>query len=192
MTRRLGLIVTDASPLITLAVADALDCLLKPGLPVLVPDMVYAEVTRDLSRLGATSVVGWVRDRHEAVRIVPTEVFAEFQSLLSVNPRTRSGGRGEQAALEVLGHEIANDAELEAVLLFEDKDVESRAFVRALPPRVSAVSTGDFLRELEAAGLIQSADHILDLAAEAGRNVDRLRAAGETGGPMRSALRDDG
>jgi hypothetical protein len=37
--RRLGLIVTDASPLITLAAADALDCLTMPGVPVLIPDM---------------------------------------------------------------------------------------------------------------------------------------------------------
>jgi hypothetical protein len=36
MTRRLGLIVTDASPLITLAAGDALDCLTMPGVPVII------------------------------------------------------------------------------------------------------------------------------------------------------------
>jgi hypothetical protein len=45
--------------------------------------------------------------------------------------------------------------------------------------RVSLISTGDFLRELEAASLIQSTDHILDQAAERGRNVERRRAAGD-------------
>jgi hypothetical protein len=44
MTARLGLIVTDASPLITLGAAGALDCLLLPGVPVFIPDMVYTEV----------------------------------------------------------------------------------------------------------------------------------------------------
>jgi len=39
MTRRLGPLVTDASPLIRLAAADALECLAMPGLRVLIPDM---------------------------------------------------------------------------------------------------------------------------------------------------------
>ena len=43
--------------------------------------------------------------------------------------------------------------------------------------RVSLISTGDFLRELEAEGLIQSADHILDAATSCGRDVDRQRQA---------------
>ena len=37
MTRRLGLIVTDASPLITLAAGEALECLAMPGAPVTIP-----------------------------------------------------------------------------------------------------------------------------------------------------------
>lgn len=57
MTRRLGLLVTDASPLITLAAAEALDCLTIPGLRVLIPDMVYFEVTQDLAKTGAEDIV---------------------------------------------------------------------------------------------------------------------------------------
>ena len=37
--------------------------------------------------------------------------------------------------------------------------------------RVGLISTGDFLRELEAAGLIQSTDHILDQATAQGRRT---------------------
>ena len=47
--------------------------------------------------------------------------------------------------------------------------------------RVSLISTGDFLRELETAGLIQSTDYILDRAAAQGRNVERQRQAMEDG-----------
>jgi len=43
---------------------------------------------------------------------------------------------------------------------------------------LSLITTGDFLRELETAGLIQSADYILDRAAERGRNVERQRQTG--------------
>ena len=38
-----------------------------------------------------------------------------------------------------------------------------------------ALSTGDLLRELEAAGRIQSADRVLDVAAEKERNVEAQR-----------------
>ena len=175
MTRRLGLIVTDASPLITLAAGDALECLTMPGVAVTIPDMVYAEVTEDLARLGADAVVQWARRHHGQVEIAPTNVFAEFQALRATNPHTRSKGRGEQAALEVLNAAMAEDDDLEAVLVFEDADVRKRRFIRALPERVMALSTGDLLRELEAAGRIQSADHILDLATENERNVQAQR-----------------
>lgn len=175
MTRHLGLIVTDASPLITLAAGEALECLTMPGVTVIIPDMVYAEVTEDLVRLGADDVVQWARKHHGQVEIVPTSVFAEFQALRAVNPRTRSRGRGEQAALEVLNAAVADDSDLEAVLIFEDTDVRKRRFVRALPERVMALSTGDLLRELEAAGRIQSADHVLDVAAQKERNVEAQR-----------------
>ncbi len=175
MTRRLGLIVTDASPLITLGAARGLSCLAMPGAAVFIPDMVYAEVTRDMARLGAEEVVAWIRAHLGQVEIVPTEVYAEFEALLAVNPNTRSRGRGEQAALEVLSYEIAANPELHAMLLFEDNDIRGREFVRVLPERVTALSTGDFLHELERAGRIQSSDRILDDAAERGRNVEAQR-----------------
>jgi hypothetical protein len=175
MTRRLGLIVTDASPLITLAAGEALECLTMPGVTVIIPDMVYAEVTEDLARVGAEDVVHWVRKHRGQVEIAPTEVFADFQALRTANPRARSRGRGEEAALEVLNAAIAETDDVEAVLLFEDGDVRRRRFVRALPERVTSLSTGDLLRELEAAGRIQSADHVLDVAAEKERNVAAQR-----------------
>lgn len=175
MTGSLGLIVTDASPLITLAAGEALECLTMPGVAVIIPDMVYAEVTEDLARLGADDVVDWARRHRAQVQIAPTQVFAEYQALRVTNPRTRSRGRGEQAALEVLAAATADDPDLEAILLFEDADVRRRRFVRALPDRVMALSTGDLLRELEAAGRIQSSDHVLDLAAAKERNIEAQR-----------------
>jgi len=65
------------------------------------------------------------------------------------------------------------------LLLFEDSDIRSRSFVRTLPERVTAISTGDFLRALEVENCIQSADHILDEAASRGRNVEQQRIAGD-------------
>ena len=61
--------------------------------------------------------------------------------------------------------------------MFEDSDIQRRRAI--VDQRVSLISTEDFLRELEAAGLIQSTDCILDQAAARGRNVERQRLAGE-------------
>lgn len=175
MTRRLGLIITDASPLITLAAGEALECLTMPGVPVIIPDMVYFEVTQDFAKLGSEEIVEWARRHRGQVEIVPTTTFAEFQTLRAINPRTRSRGRGERAALELLNAAIAEDPQLEAILFFEDSDIRRRQFVRGLPERVTALSTGDLLHELEAAGRIQSSDHILDLATTKERNVETQR-----------------
>lgn len=175
MTKHLGLIVTDASPLLTLGAANALSCLVMPNVPVFVPYIVYAEVARDMTKLGAKEVVDWIRAHRGQVEIVPTEVYAEFEALQAINPNIRSRGRGEQAALEVLAYEVAADPDLQAILLFEDSDIRRREFVRVLPERVTALSTGELLHELEAAGRIQSTDQILNEAAARGRNVEKQR-----------------
>ena len=163
--------------MITLAVADALNCLTLPESRVVIPDMIYFEVTQDIVRAGAEDIVGWARNHRNLVEIAPTTVFAEFQALRSIDARTRSRGRGELSALEVLRDETDADDSLEAILLYEDADIRSRRFKGAMPERVAAVSTGDFLRALEKAGLIQSADHVLDAAAAKGRNIDSQRRA---------------
>ena len=175
MNAEFGLLVTDSSPLITLAAADALSCLTRLGLPIIIPDMVFVEVTQDVARLGASQIVDWVREAGADVRIAPTRIYSEFEALRMLDPKTRSRGRGEQAALEILNAELARLPETHAFLLFEDSDVGKRSFVRALPENVAAISTGDLLRELEFAGLIQSADHIIDAALAANRNVERQR-----------------
>jgi hypothetical protein len=103
--------------------------------------------------------------------------------------KIRSRDRGERAAVEVLDSEIARDPTLQALLLFEDSDIRSRSFVRTLPERVAAISTGDFLRALEAENRIQSADHILDEATARGRNIEQQRIANDDAA-ARTALRE--
>ncbi|HLJ71918.1 MAG TPA: hypothetical protein VKU03_11420 [Roseiarcus sp.] len=174
MTKPFSLIVTDTSPLLTLALADALDALLRPGLAVTIPDAVYIEATRVHGAPGAEQIVEWINAHLDMVRIIPTDIGIDQQRRLEEGRPMR--GLGEQAAIEALDRFLRSDAEAEALLLFEDSDVQKRrAIVEA---RVSLISTGDFLRELEAARLIQSADFILDQAAARGRNVERQRQAG--------------
>ena len=175
MSRPFSLIVTDTSPLFTLVLADALDVLLRPGLPVRIPDAVYIEATRVHGAPGAEQIVAWINSHLDAVRIVPTDTGIDQQRRLEEGRSIR--GLGEQAAIEALERFLGSDPTAEALLLFEDTDIERRRAV--VDERVSLISTGDFLRELEAAQLIQSTDHILDQAAAQGRNVERQRRASE-------------
>ena len=109
---------------------------------------------------------------------MPTETGVDQQRRLEEGRPVR--GLGEQAALEVLDRLLAGSGDVSAVLLFEDTDLLRRRVI--VDERVTLVSTGDFLRGLEAAHLIQSSDHILDEAARAGRNIDRQRARPDEGG----------
>jgi len=174
VNRAFSLIVTDTSPLITLALAGSLDALLRPGLPLSIPDAVYVEATRIRAAAGAGEIVEWMNAHLDQVRIVPTEVGIDQQRRLEESRPTRA--LGEQAALEVLERFLAGNPTAEALLLFEDSDIAKRQAI--IDERVSLITTGDFLRELETAGLIQSADYILDRAAERGRNVERQRQTG--------------
>jgi hypothetical protein len=175
VSRPFSLIVTDTSPLFTLVLAGSLDVLLRPGLAVRIPDAVYIEATRVHGAPGAGQIVEWLNLHLDTVLIVPTDIGIDQQRRLEEGRSIR--GLGEQAAIETLDRFLRVDATSEALLLFEDTDIEKRRAV--VDQRVSLISTGDYLRELEAAGLIQSADHILDQAAAQGRNVERQRRAGE-------------
>ena len=185
MSKPFSLIVTDTSPLFTLVLADALDVLLRPGLAISIPDAVYIEATRVHGAPGADQIVAWINDHLDAVRIVPTDIGIDQQRRLEEGRSIR--GLGEQAAIETLERFLRSDPTAEALLLFEDSDVQKRRAV--VDERVSLISTGEFLRELEAAGLIQSTDYILDQAAARGRNVAKQREAAEDG-TTRERLRE--
>jgi len=165
------LIVTDTSPLITLAVANELDVLLRVGVPIEIPDAVYIEATRVRTAPGANQIGAWINDHSDLVRIVPTQTGVDQQRRIEEGRPIR--GMGEQAAIEALDIFLAKNPDAQALLLFEDTDIAKRRAV--VDERVSLISTGDFLRELQAAHLIQSAEHILDEAARAGRNIEKQR-----------------
>jgi hypothetical protein len=159
-----SLIVTDTSPLFTLVFAGSLDVLLRPGLPVRIPDAVYIEATRVHGAPGADEIVEWINAHLDKVTIVPTDIGIDQQRRVEEGRSIR--GLGEQAAIEALERFLQTDPTAEALLLFEDTDVEKRRAI--VDQRVGVISTGDFLRELESAGLIQSTDYILDQAAARG------------------------
>lgn len=161
------LIVTDVPPLITLAAAQALDYLLYPALPVIIPDAVFYEATRQLDKLGAQEIIDWHRGHMDAVRVEPTEVLKnEFERL------ARQGGRmtrdlGERAAVETIrSYPLAEDER--AILLSDDRDVDRVVVID--PQKIILLTTWDYLCQLEEARRIQSADAVFEAAHEKGRH----------------------
>ncbi|MBF0462309.1 MAG: hypothetical protein HQL87_13050 [Magnetococcales bacterium] len=168
------LLVTDTGPLITLAVADSLACLLYPAVPVHIPDAVLYEATVKSGSLGAENIVLWMQEHPDAVRPIVTQTYVNFQTLRSHNPLHRERDLGERAALEAIRYGIPLASEERAVLLTED---DRAATVLVLPDdrqRLITMTTFDFLTGLELAGRIQSAEAIYRLAADAGRNAARI------------------
>jgi predicted nucleic acid-binding protein len=172
---RISLIVTDASPLITLAVADALGTLLMPEVKVIIPDMVNFEVTRHINMPGSRELLDWIgAHQFSEVFVGSTESFYEFTILHELNPSIKTKNRGEQAAAEILERELNNGVDA-AILLFEDSDIKKANFLIRLPDNVLIMSTSTFLDGLQQRNLIASADEILQKAVNIrGENILKL------------------
>ncbi len=168
MALEIALFVVDAPPLITLAAAQALDYLLLPNLPVIIPDAVFHEATSAAGKLGAFEILDWYRAHTNQVRIEPTEIFDQEMLLHEVLPgRKRPRDLGERAALEVVRtYKLDDDAR--ALLLSDDRDAERLLAIE--PHKAILLTTWDYLRQLESAGRIQSADEVLESVRRAGRN----------------------
>jgi hypothetical protein len=162
------ILITDTSSLITLAVADSLDYLAIGGIPIIIPDVVYYEATFDIEKLGAASIIDWTQKNPHVVQIMPTRIFADLIARIE-NGEPRQRNLGEKAALE-----IANDSTLlsdgsQAFIVTEDDAVLNGGFIHSnRKKRIVVISTYDFLTALEAEQLINSADAVYMLAADAG------------------------
>lgn len=168
MPLEITLIVADVPPLITLAAARRLDYLLYPGLPVIIPDAVFYEATRQIDKLGAQEILDWHHAHDRSVRVEPTEVFKnELVRLAMVGGRLERD-LGERAAIEVIRDQPLADNQ-RAILLSDDRDVARIVVID--PSRVVLLTTFDFLRQLEASRRIQSAEEVIRSANAAGRQV---------------------
>jgi hypothetical protein len=188
MRPRLSIFVVDTGPLITLAVAEALDTLLHVNVSLIIPDAVLYEATKDSTRLGATDILDWVTRHTPPVELAATQAFLLFDAARDSVPGLRRPNLGEQAAVEVIEQPHRLQGEERGVLLCEESAILRRVSVRDRT-RIVEVSTLDYLRLLEAEQRIQSADELFQRAAEAGRmasRVERLAAEDQT---TRNAVR---
>jgi hypothetical protein len=155
----------DAGPLITLAYANALDVLFRPGWRVGVVDMVLHEVTRSQTPT-SKKLAKWAAQAH--VDIIATQTLAAHLK----NP-LRKAHLGEQAIQETLNQFALQEQPQSAVLLFEDHAIARNTFF--VPPGCQKVSTRAFLIFLEQKGWIESASAIERAAVQAGRQFSQLR-----------------
>ncbi len=167
MLVEVSIIVTDAPPLITLAAAQSLDYLLYPELPVISPDAVFYEATRQTGKLGAQEILDWYRARMDMVRVEPTEAFKNATALLATQGGRLEKDLGERAAVETIRNYPLATGE-RAILLSDDRDVERVVVID--PQKIILLTTWDYLRQLEEAQRIQSADAVFETARERGRH----------------------
>lgn len=158
----------DAGPLITLAYADALDLLLKPGWTVALVDMVLHEVTRNETPTSAR-IAAWAGNN--SVPVLDTSIYHRYMEAGTASP-ARKANLGELAIQEAMsGFGLAADQT--GVFLFEDHKIARASFL--LPDNCRKVSTRAFLLFLEQQGLIDSAADIERRAILAGRQFSQIR-----------------
>lgn len=167
--------VMDTGPLITLAAADSLDYLLRPGVPVYVPDAVLYEATRDGGALDAPEILAWAQGHADSIRTVSTETFFNYVENSRLREHWRERDLGERAALEAIHDAIQLSRAERAVLITEDDRVLRRVLVAEaeLTARIIPVTTRDFLVALEEAGWINSVDEVYRRAEDVGRLANR-------------------
>lgn len=172
MALRIRILIADAAPLITLAAAKSLEYFLYPDLPVVIPDAVFHEATAAAGKLGAQEIIDWYRDNTDRIRIEPTEVFQREMTLLAQGASRLARDVGERAALEVVRytHLLEKDND-RALLLSGDRDVERLVVID--PDRIISLTTWDYLRQIEEARRIQSADAVMDAVMKSGRSPPR-------------------
>jgi hypothetical protein len=156
------LIVMETGPLFTLAIADCLDYLLYPEVPVYIPDAVLYEATRDASALGSPEILAWVQGNTDRVQVLSTQAFFNFVETQAQFPGRREKDLGERAALEAIHDSIRLAADERAILLTEDDRVLRQVLVleAELTATMIPITTRDILSGMQNAQRINSAEEV--------------------------------
>ncbi len=160
----------DAGPLITLACADALDVLFRPGWTVMLVDMVLHEVTRNQTPT-SNKLAAWVASAQ--IPVMPTKTLEHFRKTATESPPPRSRNLGELAIQETMTEFALKVPPKTGVFLFEDHKIARASFM--VPDNCRKISTRAFLIFLEQKGLIDSAVDIERRAVQAGRAFSSQR-----------------
>ena len=160
----------DAGPLITLAYADALDVLFKPGWTVMLVDMVLYEVTRNQTPT-STKLANWVE--RARITTLSTRTFEHFKQGAAGATVPRKNNLGELAIQETMNDFALMTPPKTGIFLFEDHKIARASFL--VPDTCQKISTRALLMFMEQKGWIESAAEIERRAVQAGRSFSKLR-----------------
>ena len=175
------LVIVDSGPLISLAVADRLDLLQSFNRPVFVTDVVKAECTTDLSKVGATQLRDWFdltgRNQHNEVKLIDTPFGEVYQKALVAKSEGIIGATkdfGEYSAHWVMSNlkdlsKRMNLLEQEHIGLFLSEDKHFYINKSNVPPRTHLLSTRSFLKSLERLEYIDNYEEIINQIKTNGR-----------------------
>lgn len=160
-----SILLTDTGPLKTLAYAGGLDLLLATKLPLIVTDMVYAELSARKDLEGNKTALFFIDREIRTGRLEVTHTGTPENANVLRSMRVDPGEHSIKIALEDY---YKNNPESHALLLFEDSDIAKKTFI--LPDNVALLTTRPFLLEMEKRGHIQSAEDMLKEAEQ--RSLD--------------------
>jgi len=166
------ILLPDAGPLITLAYADALDLLFKPGWKLQLVDMVWHEVIRNQTPT-SEKIRLWGTSRE--VHILPTLTFARYSSAQEIG-KPKKSNFGEFAIQEAMNGFALAVPPITGIFLFEDHRIARATFL--LPDNCRKISTRAYLLFLEQHNWLdegQTAASIERAAVSNGRNFSQLR-----------------
>ncbi|MCW3477533.1 hypothetical protein [Limobrevibacterium gyesilva] len=161
---RCVLVIPDAGPINSLWTAGRLDLLLALGIPIVMVDAVYDELTGDPANYAKDREVKAFLDALAGTRLTVEETFVGQQARIARQQGTfrANKGIGDAAVAEFMGDGIGDyvDNGSPVLLLFEDADFRSVRFVRK-SDNLHMLSTVAMLRGMERMGLIESADTVI-------------------------------
>ena len=160
----------DAGPLITLAYAEALDLLFKPGWNVMLVDMVLHEVTRNQTPTSSKLAELAAARR---IPVLPTKTFSHFGQARTQSATPKRSNLGESAIQESMNDLALMGPPGTGVFLFEDHKIARTSFLA--PDHRRKIGTRAFLMFLEQKGWIPSASEIERRAVQAGRAFSTQR-----------------
>lgn len=163
MTARCILIIPDAGPINSLWVAGELPLLLKVGMPVIIVDQVYAELTSDPEHYVKDRQVKEFVEAHPEVFTIEDTNVGRMAAALRLQGTFQTGqSLGEAAIADFFQHGLQKYVrdDQAALLLFEDADFRSVKVIRR-PRNVHLLSTVSWLRGLQDMGIVASADDII-------------------------------
>ncbi len=164
MIEKPDILVPDTSPLIHLSQAGALPLLHEIGGAVVIVDMVYFELTRNLDKPEARALADWVAEgqrpgSNHPVRLAQTETGRIFQVARRAEPDIRMKDGGETAIVEWLA-EAVDATDKQTIVIYENGKVPSLVANRNLDIDIDVLTTHAFLELAERRHLVQSAADI--------------------------------